>query len=71
MPRANLAVSTESPNGTTARGWATDHKDLSTLEQHVLYFDPDRDGVIWPLDTYRGFHRLGYHVFWCFLSVFM
>ncbi|KAL8283238.1 hypothetical protein RQP46_006016 [Phenoliferia psychrophenolica] len=69
MPRANLAVSTESPNGTTAHGWAEQHKGLSTLEQHVLFFDPDRDGVIWPLDTFRGFYRMGYHAFWCAIAV--
>ena len=67
----NLAVSTETPDGTTKRGWSAKHKAKSTLEQHVLFFDPDEDGVIWPLDTFRGFHRLGYNVFWCVISVFM
>lgn len=25
------------------------------LQQHVAFWDPDRDGVIWPGDTFRGF----------------
>ncbi|KAK4703548.1 peroxygenase, partial [Phenoliferia sp. Uapishka_3] len=69
IPRANLAVSTESPDGTTAKGWARKHQAMSTLEQHVLFFNPSLDGVIWPLDTWRGFHRLGYNAFWCLISV--
>jgi len=41
------------------------------LEQHVSFFDRDGDGIIWPGDTFRGFHELGYHVFWCIVAVFV
>jgi hypothetical protein len=27
------------------------------------------DGVIWPLDTFNGFHRLGYNLIFCILAV--
>ena len=30
------------------------------LQQHIDFFDPDHDGVIWPLDTFWGFHALGF-----------
>jgi peroxygenase len=69
MPRANLAVSVESPYGTTRNQWAKKHQDKSTLEQHVLFFDQDNDGVIWPQDTFIGFRQLGYNVFWCIVCV--
>ncbi|CDZ97069.1 Caleosin [Phaffia rhodozyma] len=69
LPRANLAVSDETPDGTP--GWREQHKDLSVLQQHCLFWDRDLDGVIWPLDTFRGFHQLGYHIIWCVMSVFL
>jgi hypothetical protein len=71
VPRANLAVSTEHPDGTTQDDWASKNSRKSVVEQHVKFFDPDGDGVIWPLDTFRGFHQLGYHFFWCFIAIFM
>lgn len=46
LPRANLAVSVESPNGTA--GWSKIHSDKSVLHQHCLFFDQDGDGIIWP-----------------------
>jgi len=70
-PRANLAVSVETPEGTTQGNWAKEHEGMSTLEQHCLFFDRDRDGVIWPVDTFTGFHELGYNIFWCILAVFI
>lgn len=51
LPRANLAPSADTPDGTTKGGWNEKHSDKSVLEQHVLFFDRDNDKVIWPLDT--------------------
>lgn len=39
------------------------------MQQHLAFFDSDNDGIIWPLDTFRGFYRLGYGVFLSILSV--
>jgi hypothetical protein len=41
------------------------------LQQHVDFFDQDRDGVIWPRDTWTGFHKLGFNIFLCALAVFI
>eukprot|EP00123_Amoebidium_parasiticum_P009527 comp19534_c1_seq1/m.22860 comp19534_c1_seq1/g.22860 ORF comp19534_c1_seq1/g.22860 comp19534_c1_seq1/m.22860 type:complete len:335 (-) comp19534_c1_seq1:149-1153(-) len=33
----------------------------SVLQQHCVYWDEDGDGIIWPRDTWRGFHDLGFN----------
>lgn len=33
----------------------------TVLQQHVEFFDYDKDGVIWPWDTARGFRDIGYN----------
>ncbi|KAK0724243.1 hypothetical protein B0H67DRAFT_640816 [Lasiosphaeris hirsuta] len=30
------------------------NKEYTVLQQHVLFWDRDMDGAIYPLDTYRG-----------------
>lgn len=57
MPRANRAISKEKPEGTP-----NSPPNATTLQQHVLWFDFDGDGVIWPWDTYKGFRKLGFGV---------
>lgn len=39
------------------------------MQQHCIYWDRDRDGVIWPLDTWRGFRELGFNLLFCFLAM--
>lgn len=34
----------------------------TVLQQHVNFWDRDNDGIIWPLDTFKGFYELGYGV---------
>ncbi|GAA6001592.1 caleosin family protein [Rhodotorula paludigena] len=65
VPRANIAATPEHPYGTTVGGWADKHKDEPVLAQHVAFFDKDRDNILWPLDTWRGFREMGYSFFWC------
>ncbi|ERF77156.1 hypothetical protein EPUS_08460 [Endocarpon pusillum Z07020] len=59
--RANVAASAEHPDGTKEDDWAARHQHQTVLQQHVDFFDPDRDGVIWPLDTLIGLHKLGFN----------
>ena len=69
--RANLAPSCEYPYGTTTNSWSTQHAHQTVLQQHCAFFDPDNDGIIWPLDTFNGFHALGYNTLLCLLAVFI
>lgn len=61
----------EAPDGTTKDGWAEQHAHQTVLQQHCEFFDPDNDGVIWPLDTYNSFRKLGFGIFLSVLSTFI
>jgi peroxygenase len=39
------------------------------MQQHILFWDRDRDGQIYPYDTYRGFRDLGFNILFSFLAV--
>ncbi|KAI1655936.1 Caleosin-domain-containing protein [Daldinia decipiens] len=69
--RANIAATYEKPYGTTEDGWARRHRDKTVLQQHCEFFDFDRDGVIWPQDTFRGFHRIGFGIILSLVSAFI
>lgn len=58
--RANIAPDQTHPYGTTEDGYAHGNHNRTVLQQHCDYWDTDGDGVIWPLDTYRGCRRFGY-----------
>ncbi|TID27543.1 Caleosin domain-containing protein [Venturia nashicola] len=62
-PRATIAASKESPNGTVEGGWAANHQHQTVLQQHVSYWDTDNDGIISPLDTYLGVRAWGWSKF--------
>lgn len=53
-----------SPNPTAVFNPASQSqtKQLTALQQHVLFWDGDNDGVIYPLDVYNGFRRLGFSI---------
>ncbi|KAK6073500.1 caleosin domain-containing protein [Seiridium cupressi] len=69
--RANIAATYEKPYGTTEDGWASRHKDKTVLQQHCEFFDFDKDGIIWPQDTFLGFHKLGFGIFLSLAAVFI
>lgn len=41
------------------------------LHQHCAFWDSDGDGIIWPLDTYRGFRAIGFNIPFSVLSMFV
>lgn len=41
----------------------------TVLQQHVNFFDKDNDRVIWPLDTFYGFHQIGFNVVLALVSM--
>lgn len=45
--RVNIAASVETPRGTEKDDWAKNHEDQSVLQQHIDFFDGDKDGLIW------------------------
>ena len=67
--RANLAPSDETPQGTTHDKWAEKHSHQTVLQQHCDFFDRDHDGVLWPQDTFIGFHRLGFGIILSWVAV--
>ncbi|KAK1779642.1 Caleosin related protein-domain-containing protein [Copromyces sp. CBS 386.78] len=68
IARANLAVSTERPQGSSAYVDTLNLQDYTALQQHVMFFDRDGDGQIWPQDVFTGFYELGFNPFFCLLA---
>lgn len=62
-PRATLAASKESPNGTVEGDWAAKHQHQTVLQQHVAYWDRNNDGIVSPYDTYLGVRAWGWSIF--------
>ncbi|OLN97370.1 putative peroxygenase 3-like protein 1 [Colletotrichum chlorophyti] len=69
--RANIAATYDHPDGTTEDDWAKKHRHQTVLQQHCDFFDTDHDGIIYPLDTFRGFYRLGFGIILSIVSVFV
>ncbi|GAQ81996.1 Caleosin [Klebsormidium nitens] len=64
-PQAQIAASREQPHGSTDY---YDPKGLSVMQQHVEFFDRNKDGVIMPWETFAGFRALGVNLFFSLLA---
>ncbi|KAK0648176.1 Caleosin related protein-domain-containing protein [Cercophora newfieldiana] len=60
IARANVAVSTERPDGIEA--YTEQFEDYTVLQQHILFWDRDCNGQIYPWHTYVGFRELGFGI---------
>ncbi|KAH3942246.1 hypothetical protein HBI56_194520 [Parastagonospora nodorum] len=69
--RANLAATHDKPYGTTENKWSEKHAHQTVLQQHVDFFDQDRDGIISPYDTFIGFHRVGFGIVLSIIAAFI
>ncbi|KAL7802160.1 Caleosin related domain-containing protein [Trichoderma aethiopicum] len=69
--RANVAATYEQPQGSQAGNWAKEHRNQTVLQQHCDYFDQDKDGIIWPLDTYRGLRGVGWNILLSLFATFI
>jgi len=69
IARASYAPDVDHPRGTAV--YADKHKDYSVLQQHILFWDRDGDGQIWPWDTYVGFRDLGFNIIFSLLAVYV
>ena len=49
LPRVNIAADVEHPNGSDDA-----KKNMSVLQQHIEFFDRDKNGIIYPYETYQG-----------------
>merc|ERR1712093_530907 len=42
---------------------------MGVLQQHIIFWDRNGDGVITPIDTYIGFRELGFNIFFSLIAV--
>lgn len=64
LPRANCCPTVDIPDG------GDNPSQRTVLQQHCDFWDEDKDGIIYPMDTYRGFRKIGAPVWMSFLAIF-
>ncbi|KAL4793904.1 Caleosin related protein-domain-containing protein [Aspergillus venezuelensis] len=45
------------------------YSQFTPIQQHILFWDRDGDGQVYPYDTYVGFRNLGFNIIFSFLAV--
>ncbi|KAH7440847.1 hypothetical protein KP509_03G013900 [Ceratopteris richardii] len=65
VPRALVAADDQHPNGTIGH----DHHNYTVLQQHVEFFDRNKDGIIYPWETFAGFRAIGFGWIISFLAM--
>lgn len=66
VARADVAQSAEHPHGSPEG-----KRDLSVMQQHIEFFDLNKDGVIWPYETFLGFYYIGFNIIFCIAAMFI
>ncbi|RAL47819.1 unnamed protein product [Cuscuta campestris] len=51
--------SSSSSNNTVYHDGTGESRELTPLQKHVIFFDINRDGIIYPWETYQGFRKIG------------
>ncbi|GLJ13878.1 hypothetical protein SUGI_0221740 [Cryptomeria japonica] len=67
LARALVAVDPASKYGSRDH----QHNNMTVLQQHVSFFDRNKDGIIYPWETYQGFRAIGFGVFISILAAFL
>ncbi|XP_073046187.1 probable peroxygenase 5 isoform X3 [Primulina eburnea] len=40
-----------------------ENNNLNVLQKHIMFFDRDNDGIIYPSETFQGFRAVGCGIF--------
>ncbi|OJJ57330.1 hypothetical protein ASPSYDRAFT_46471 [Aspergillus sydowii CBS 593.65] len=63
VARCNVVEGDNSPSS------MKEFHEFTPMQQHILFWDRDRDGQIYPWDTYTGFRDLGFNILFSILAV--